>query len=89
MYIVVNIYLCYNKLKEGETVILFNKLFTLIEARGHAPTYWLRQNGVHPAVVNKMRKNEQVNTGTLNQICALLDCQPGDIMEYVNDEKGA
>lgn len=68
-------------------MILFNKLFALIEARGHAPTYWLRQNGIHPAVVNKMRKNEQVNTGTINQICALLDCQPGDIMEYERESQ--
>lgn len=62
--------------------IKYGKLFNLLESRGHSATYWLRQNGVHPATVNKLRKNERVNTDTIGLLCRLLDCQPGDIMEY-------
>lgn len=62
--------------------ITYGKLFRLLEARGHSSTYWLRQNGVHPATVNKLRKGERVNTDTIALLCRLLDCQPGDIMEY-------
>lgn len=62
--------------------IKYGKLFSMLESRGHSATYWLRQNGVHPATVNKLRKNERVNTDTIAFLCRLLNCQPGDIMEY-------
>lgn len=65
--------------------IKYNKLFLLLEKKGHSATYWLRQHEIHPNTVNKLRKNERVNTDTINQLCKLLDCQPGDIMEYVPD----
>ena len=67
--------------------IRYDKLFVLLEQRGHSLTYWLRQNGFHSATVTKLRKNEQINTDTLNSLCRLLDCQPGDIMEYVPDKE--
>jgi len=31
-------------------------------------------------------KVKGVRFGTLNLICEVLDCQPGDILEYVNEE---
>lgn len=38
----------------------------------------------------KSGKVKGVRFNTLNAICAHLDCQPGDILEYVPDEpKGA
>ena len=66
-------------------MIKYDKLFTLIEADHKGPTNWLRLNGVHPSVVNKLRKNERVNTDTIDRLCALLKCQPGDIMEYTEE----
>lgn len=63
-------------------MIKYDKLFALLESRGLSATHWLRQNGVHPSVVNKLRKNERVNTDTLDRLCHLLQCQPGDILEY-------
>ena len=45
--------------------------------------YWLRQNGINPKVVNALKNNANVNMSTINQLCRLLDCQPGDILEYV------
>ena len=65
--------------------ISYNKLFLLLECKGHSATYWLRQQGIHPATVNKLRKNERVNSDTINELCRLLNCQPGDIMEYVGE----
>ena len=67
-------------------MIKFDKLFAKLEAEGKSSVYWLRSEGMHPAVVNKLKKNEQVTTGTINQLCKLLHCQPGDIMEYTEGE---
>ena len=34
----------------------------------------------------KNQKAKAVRFSTLNDICKALDCQPGDILEYVPDE---
>ncbi|NBK90629.1 transcriptional regulator [bacterium 1XD21-13] len=36
----------------------------------------------------KNNKAKAVRFTTLNAICKALDCQPGDILEYVPEEKG-
>jgi putative transcriptional regulator len=35
----------------------------------------------------KTGKAKAIRFSTLETICKALDCQPGDILEYVNDEK--
>lgn len=65
--------------------IKYDKLFALLRAREQSATYWLRQQGLHPATVNKLRKDQTVTTDTIERLCRLLGCQPGDLMEYVED----
>lgn len=36
----------------------------------------------------KNNKAKAVRLSTLDAICRALDCQPGDILQYVKDEKG-
>ena len=35
--------------------------------------------------IQKMRNGEVVSAESLGRICKLLHCQPGDILEYVED----
>lgn len=37
--------------------------------------------------VLKTEKAKAIRFSTLDTICKVLDCQPGDILEYVKDEK--
>ena len=66
-------------------MIRYNKLFELLEQQGKTATNWLRQQGMHPSVVNKLRKNETVTTETIDRLCSLLECQPGDLLEYTEN----
>ena len=36
--------------------------------------------------LDRLRKNETVNSYTLNQLCKILNCRLEDIAEYVEDE---
>jgi len=36
----------------------------------------------------KTGKAKAIRFSTLDAICKALDCQPGDILEYKNEEKG-
>ena len=38
--------------------------------------------------VLKNGKAKAIKISTLNSICKALECQPGDILEYVEDEQG-
>lgn len=49
-------------------------------------TYKLRQDKMFgERNIQKMRDGEIVSHENLSKICELLDCQPGDIIEYVKD----
>ncbi|HQS05586.1 MAG: transcriptional regulator [Sphingobacteriales bacterium 17-39-43] len=37
----------------------------------------------------KTGKAKAIRFSTLDAICKALDCQPGDILEYVNEDKGS
>jgi putative transcriptional regulator len=38
------------------------------------------------SVLQKLRHSEPVSWANIEQLCKLLNCQPGDIMEYVEDK---
>lgn len=37
------------------------------------------------AMLQKIRDGQMVSWSTLDTICKLLDCQPGDLIEYVKE----
>ena len=39
------------------------------------------------ATIQKLRKGELVSWANINTICRLLNCQPGDIIEYIPDKE--
>lgn len=50
-------------------------------------TYKIRKDKIiGEAQMQKIRTGEIASKETLNTICRLLNCQPGDILEYVPDE---
>ena len=66
--------------------IIYNKLDTLLEGKGKKYQY-LRDAKISPGIVEKLKNNTgEIDTRTIKKICKLLDCQPGDIMEYIEDD---
>ena len=37
------------------------------------------------AMLQKLRSGQMVSWATLESICSLLDCQPGDLIEFVKE----
>lgn len=57
-----------------------------LKARGYT-TYKIRKDKlIGEAQMQKLRTSEIISKDTLNTLCRLLDCQPGDILEYIPDE---
>lgn len=69
-------------------MIVFDKLWTVMQERG-VSTYQLREKcGIDSKTVRRLRKNENIETKTLNKLCAALHCELQDIAEYIPDEDG-
>jgi putative transcriptional regulator len=66
--------------------ISFSKLSALMKSRG-IKKFGLRKEGVNAQILDKALNNGNVDTRTINKLCRLLNCQPGDIMEYIPEEK--
>ena len=66
--------------------VKFEKLFSLMKKRGLS-TYRIRQeNIISQSALTALSNDRSVTTDTINKLCKALNCQPGDIMEYVDDD---
>ena len=65
----------------------YDKLFKLLKEKGFS-TYRIRkENLISQASLTKMKNGTgNIDTRTIERLCKLLNCQPGDIMEYVDED---
>ena len=68
--------------------LCYNKLFQLLKQKG-LKKYDLRKGKViSMSALESLRTGKHhVDTRTIEKLCAYLNCQPGDIMEYVPGEE--
>lgn len=58
-----------------------------LKQKGYS-TYALRQeNKLSQSTIQKLREGKGVAWENIENLCALLNCQPGDLMEYIPDEE--
>lgn len=58
-----------------------------LKAAGYS-TYRIRKEKLlGEATVQKLRNGDPVSWESISTLCRLLNCQPGDIMEYVEEEQ--
>lgn len=60
-----------------------------LKEKGYS-TYRLRKEKLlGEATIQTIRSGTLVSWENIGRICAMLDCQPGDILEYIPDKKSA
>lgn len=60
-------------------------IMNALKEKGYT-SYKLRKERIFgEATMTKFRKKEYINFDNLNLLCELLECQPGDIIEYVKE----
>lgn len=63
-------------------MIIFDRLWVTMKEKGFS-TYKLRENcGIDSKTIRRLKSNENIETKTLDKICAALDCRIEDIAEY-------
>ena len=58
-----------------------------MEEKGVSQYALIKKYRVSPGQITRLKRNESVSTHTIEMFCKILDCQVGDIMEYIPDEK--
>ena len=67
--------------------IKYDKLFQMMQKRG-LTTYKIRkENIISQSALTAIKNGKSVTTDTIAKLCKALDCQPGDLMEYVDEEE--
>lgn len=56
-------------------------------ARGYTSYRLRKEKLLGESTIQKLRANEGVSWENLGVLCGLLDCQPGDIIEYTKAEE--
>ena len=56
-----------------------------LKKKGYSSTKIREEKLIGQSYLQQIRHGELVSWKTLDMICSLLDCQPGDLLEYVRE----
>lgn len=64
----------------------YQKLFALMKEKG-LTTYRIRKEKIiSEGTLQSLREGKSVTTDAIANLCEALECQPGDIMEFVSNK---
>jgi len=64
-------------------MIVFDKLWVTMKEKNISQYKLIKEYHFSSGQLDRLRKNDNVNTYTLNQLCSILDCRLEDIAEYI------
>ena len=67
--------------------ISYKKLWKLLIDKDMMKTDLRVMTGVSTTTMSRLSKDENVGTEIVSKICSVLNCDVGDIMEFVPDKK--
>ena len=68
-------------------MIRYDKLFETMKKKNISQYKLIKVYHVSTGQLDRLRRNENVSTYTLNMLCKILDCKLSDIAEYIPDEE--
>lgn len=63
-------------------MIVFDRLWTTMKEKGVSQYKLIKEHKISTGQLDRLRKNENVSTYTLDQLCRILNCRLEDIAEY-------
>lgn len=68
-------------------MIVFDRLWKTMKERDISQYKLIKEYKISNGQLDRLRKNGNVNTYTLNQLCKILNCRLEDIAEYKEDKE--
>ena len=66
-------------------LIVFDKLWETMKEKNVSQYQLIKTYGFSSGQLDRLRKNGNINTYTLNELCRILDCSLSDIATYKKD----
>lgn len=66
-------------------MIVFDKLWVTLKEKQITQYQLIKKHGISTGQLDRLRKNGNVSTFTLNTLCTILDCELSDIASYIPD----
>lgn len=66
-------------------MIVYDKLWRMMKECGISQYKLIKDYHISSGQLDRLRKNSNVSTYTLNQLCEILSCKLEDIAEYVEN----
>ena len=66
-------------------MISYEKLWVTMKEKGVSQYALIKQYGISPAQITRLKRNESVSTHTIDTFCRILKCGVADIMEYTDE----
>ena len=66
-------------------MIVYNKLWEMLKKRDISQYKLIHEYGISTGQLDRLRKNTNINTYTLNMLCEILHCQLEEIATYIPD----
>lgn len=63
-------------------MIVYDRLWVIMKSKGISQYKLIKQFGFSSGQLDRLRKNENISTYTLNRLCEIMDCKLEDIAEY-------
>ena len=61
-------------------------ILAALKEKGYNTNRQRKEKLLAEGVIQSLRENKYIALQNISKICELLDCQPGDLMEYVKEE---
>lgn len=72
--------------KAGEKMIKYDRLWETMKNKGVTQYDLYTYHNVNRSQLDRLRKNKNVQTNTLDKLCNILHCNVEDIMEHIEDD---
>lgn len=67
-------------------MISYENLWKVMKEKEVSQYALIKRYGISPGQITRLKRNESVSTHTIEMFCRILQCQPGDIMEYIDND---
>ena len=70
-------------------MISYDKLWEVMKQKWVTQYTLIKKHHISPGQITRLKRNESVSTHTIEMFCKILNCQVGEIMEYVPEEESS
>ena len=67
-------------------MIRYDRLWETMKQRGVSQYALYTHHNINRSQIDRLRKNKNVETNTIDRLCNILHCRVEDIMEHIPDD---